>query len=134
LGAGSAQHHGDIKFFRHLPLLSLTHLADWITFVPANGPGRRVVPADGESGISAPRWFPGLAGTSSITDDFYLGFQINSALGSCSSSNQFDQLENVLGGGLAIVDNKIAVLRRDERTADTSSFQAQFINEFARGD
>ena len=89
-----------------------------------NGPGRRVVPADGESGISAPRWFPGLAGTSSITDDLHFGFQINSALSTRAISNQFDQLQNVLGCGGAVVDNEIGVLSGDESTADTGSFQA----------
>src|SRR5207249_7605574 len=100
----------------------------------ASEPERRVVPADGESDISAPRWFPGLAGTSSITDDFHFGFQINSALRPCATSNQFDQLQNVLGSGGAVVDNKIAVLGGDESTADAGSFQAQLINEFASGD
>ena len=99
----------------------------------ANGPGRRVVPADGESSISAPRWFPGLGGRSSITDDFHLGFQIDSALGLRATPNQFDQIQDVPGCSGAVIDNKVAVLVRDERTTDAGSFQAQFINEFARG-
>ena len=48
-------------------------------------------------------------------------------------ASELDQFQNVPRRRLAVVDDEIAVLQRNHRAADAQAFQAQFVNQLARG-
>ena len=46
--------------------------------------------------------------------------------------DHFNQLQNIAGGGIAVVDDKIAMHGRNHGPAPARAFQTQFVDQFAR--
>ena len=66
-----------------------------------------------------------------FANNLHLRVQTNAPLVPCRLSDDFNQREDIVRGGPAIVDDKVAVHFRDACSPDAGIFQSEFLHEFS---
>src|SRR5688572_5015113 len=66
-----------------------------------------------------------------LTDDLHFGFEVDAAGGFGALFDDLDKIENVRRGGVAFVDDEVAMDVGHDGAADAGAFEAELIDEFA---
>src|ERR1051325_9917927 len=83
--------------------------------------------------LRRPTHSPAFPAHSLTSDDFNLRLQLDSTPLAHALLHLFDQFQDIVRRGLAIVDNEIAVFRRHDRAAYAQALQAEFIHDTTCG-